>query len=128
MKAPNDQKIGPLKKVSVAMAAGRSPTAMDLMMRPATLQFIFGLAPTGWTPLEHALFDKRCGQQAVLHLKKSQLRDAFGHLASPMVAGLDEDAAVCLAVAVTAIVPADNREVVKALAEMAACQGCCENH
>jgi hypothetical protein len=115
-----------LKKITLALQAGTSPGAVDLALQHPEFEFIFGLAPAGMTPFEYELLEKSVGEEILLHLKKDTLNRFFEHL-NPAVWNLfDGREEIYLKAKITAVATADNREVVKAMAEMAAHGGGCD--
>lgn len=114
------EKVNNLKKITLSFLAGTSPGAMDLTPKHPQFEFIFGLAPEGMTPFEYELAEKVEGEEILLHLKKDTLNRFFEHLTPPIWDLLDGRDEIYLQVKVLAISAADNREIVKALADMTA--------
>ena len=113
-------KVENLKKITLTFQAGTSREAMDLTPKYPEFQFIFGLAPEGMTPFEFELVEKVEGDNVLLHLKKDSLNRFFEHLKPPiwdLFADRDE---IYLKVKILQISTADNREIVKAMADMTA--------
>jgi FKBP-type peptidyl-prolyl cis-trans isomerase 2 len=113
-------KVENLKKITLSFQAGTSPEKMDLTPKYTEFQFIFGLAPEGMTPLEYELVEKVEGDDFLLHLKKKDLNRFFAHNNPPiwnLFAGLNE---IYMKVKVLEISDADNRKIVKAMADMTA--------
>ena len=109
-----------LKKITLSIQAGTSPDTLDLTLKHPEIEFIFGLGPQGMTPFEYELADKTEGQSVLLHLKKEAFFSFFEHLHPPLTdlfGGRDE---VYLKVNIDAVTPAENREIVKAMAAMTA--------
>ena len=113
-------KVENLKKITIAFQAGISREAMDLTPKYPGFQFIFGLAPEGMTPFEFELVEKVEGDNVLLHLNKNDLNRFFENLNPPiwdLFADRDE---IYLQVKILQISTADNREIVKAMADMTA--------
>ena len=113
-------KVENLKKIALSIQAGTSQDTMDLIPRYPELEFIFGLGPEGMTPFEYALADRGEGESTLFHLKKKDFRSFFEHLNPPLTDLFDGRDDVYLKVNIDTVTPAENREVVKALADMAA--------
>ncbi|MBT8366782.1 MAG: hypothetical protein KJP23_18985 [Deltaproteobacteria bacterium] len=114
------KKVENLKKITLTFQAGTSPDIMDLTPKYPEYNFIFGLAPAGMTPFEYELVEKFEGDEVLLHLKKDTLHRFFEHLNPPIWDLLDGRDAIYLKVKIQAVSDVDNREVVKALADMTA--------
>jgi hypothetical protein len=118
-----------LKKIGIAIEAGTSPDRMDITGSPKNEEFIFGIATDGLTPFEAQLYGKAPGQAASFALKAEEVPPFMGHLCrlAPDIAIKSQP--VFFQVTVLTVRPAENREVVRAMAELSACgEGCCGNH
>jgi hypothetical protein len=109
-----------LKKVTLTLRAGTSPDRMDLTPKQPAFEFIFGLAPEGMTPFEYELVEKTEGEETLLHLKKNTFKKVFEHLSPPIWDLFEGRNEVYLKVKIAAVGDADSREIVKAMADMAA--------
>ena len=87
-------------------------------------EFIYGIGPSGVTPFEKALFGKRAGDRIRLDLPSAEWCQTIGHLELPLREQTGITAPVCLEVTVTAIVRAQDRDVVKAMAAGGGCSDC----
>ncbi len=113
-------KVENLKKITLSYQAGTSREAMDLTPRYPEFSFIFGLAPEGMTPFELELVEKVEGDNVLLHLEKDSLNRFFEHLTPSIWDLFDGRDEIYLSVKILEISTADNREIVKALADMTA--------
>ena len=113
-------KVENLKKITLSIQAGTTQDTMDLTPKHPEIEFIFGLGPEGMTPFEYELADRTEGQSVLLHLKKEGLDSFFERLNPPLMDLFDSRDNVYLKVNINAVTPAENREVVKAMADMAA--------
>jgi len=113
-------KVEHLKKITLTFQAGTSPGKMDLTPNHPGFEFIFGLAPEGMTPFEYELVKKTEGEEILLHLKRETLNKFFEHLSPQLWDLFDGRDEVYLKVKICEISAADNRKIVKALAELAA--------
>jgi hypothetical protein len=113
-------KVENLKKITISIHAGISQDAMDLTPKYPEIEFIFGLGPEGMTPFEYELTDRTEGESVLLHLTKEAFHRFFEHLNPPLMDLFDGRAAVYLKVNIDGVKSAENREIVKAMADMAA--------
>ena len=111
-------KVENLKKITLSFQAGTSADEMDLTPKHLEFSFIFGLAPEGMTPFEYELVDKIEGGAALLHLNKNTLNSFFEHLSPPIWDLFDGREEIYLKVKILEISTAENREIVKAMADM----------
>ena len=98
---------------------------MDLDIAPKTTAFIFGIGTTGLSPLEVNLAGKRIGDTVALSLGPNRVPALAEHLCRhmPQIPGGNDP--VYLQIRVEDIQEADNREIVRAMAEMNECgEGC----
>jgi hypothetical protein len=117
-------KIEILKEVTLSIQAGTSQDAMNLKPKYPKIEFIFGLGPKGMTPFEFELGDKAEGDSIVFHLKKEDVYSFFEHLNPPIMDLFEDRPDVYLKVTIEAVTSAENREIIKAVAAMAAHGGC----
>jgi hypothetical protein len=122
-----------LKKVTLSRITGRTvsdPGPVDLTGSPVFFEFIYGLASAGLCPFECALHDKGVGESLSFNVSNAEAQDFFGHLFSPLRQALGLHIMphkIALKVEVTAVVDADNREVVQSLAKVSSgCRGSCD--
>jgi hypothetical protein len=113
-------KVENLKKIALSIQAGTSQDTMDLTPKYPGIEFIFGLGPEGMTPFEYKLVDKAEGESALLHLKKEDIYSFFEHLNPPLMDLFDGRDSVYLKVNIDAVTLPENREIVKAMADMTA--------
>ncbi|MCU0556998.1 MAG: hypothetical protein MUF67_06810 [Desulfobacterales bacterium] len=119
------QTVGPLQQVQLSLEAGTTSDAMDLTPQPMAYGFIFGLGADGLAPFERALIDRRVGEQITLRLDPHALQTTFEHLPLPGVLLPGKAADLFMRVTITAVAPADQREVIRQLARRSACGGDC---
>ena len=111
-------KVENLKKITLSIQAGTSQYTMDLTPKYPKVEFIFGLGLEGMTPFEYELSDKTEGESVLLHLRKEDFYSFFEHLNPPLTDLFAGKADVYLKVNIDAVTPAENREIVKAMAAM----------
>ena len=110
-------KVENLKKITLSFQAGTSPDTMDLIPKYPRFEFIFALGPEGMSPFEYELVDKSEGDEVLLHINKQTFYTFFEHLNPPIGDLLDGRDDIFLNAKIAAIAAADNRDIVKALAE-----------
>jgi len=122
------EKIEVLKKIILSVEAGTAPDSMDLTPQPSQFEFIYGLGTSGLTPFEIQLADKTVGQEVQLHMSRDDIPQVFQHLVFfPL--NLPEHAdSFYLKLKIKSVLQADQREVIKALAEIANCEDHCCGH
>ena len=116
-------KVENLKKITLTLQAVTSPDTMDLTLQYSSFEFIFALGQEGMSPFEYELLNKAEGDEVLLHINKQTFYTFFEHLNPPigdLFEGRDD---VFLNAKIAAVAAADNRDIVKALAEMTAHSG-----
>jgi hypothetical protein len=122
------ERVGSLKKVSLRLEAGTDGETMDLIREPLSYEFIYGTGIPGLSPLEYALAGKREGDILNLHLRGGETPKFFQHLFIPQLAVLEGHGALYLRVHIVDVSEPDPREIIKAMAEAAACGDSCCGH
>ena len=121
-------KVENLKKINLSIQAERSQENLDEAVTCRSFEFIFGLGPAGMTPFEYELADKSEGESVLIQLKKENYFQFFEHLNPPLMDAFDKDDKLLLKVNIVSVASADHKEIVKAMAAMAAhreCDGDC---
>ncbi len=113
-------KVENLKKITLQLAAGTSAQHMDLRLDNPEFEFIFGIGPSGISPFEYELADKTEGQHILVELKKENCDIFFEHLHPPIVNLINKKDSLFLRVEIKKIATADQRDLVKALADVTA--------
>ena len=113
-------KVANLKKVTLAFEAGTSADTMDLIPLFPRFEFIFALGQEGMSPFEYELVNKAEGDEILLHIQKQTFYTFFEHLNPPIRDLFGDREGFYLKAKIAAIAAAENRDVVKALAEMTA--------
>ena len=122
----NKGEIEALKKVTLAVRVGTSPEDKDLTPEPVPFDFIFGIGREGLTLFECELVDKRLGDVFHVALERPALREFLQHVILPPLNVAENSDTLYLEFRVIGIGPADQKEVIKALAEIANCgEHCC---
>lgn len=126
--ARDDEKamVGPLKKVVLLLETGAQEDRPDFAPGPIQSTFIYGLGVSGLAPLELAIAGKREGDQCVLRLGRNALTDFFQHLFIPPLGIPETVEEFSLKITVSEISMPDQREMIRAMAELANCgDHCC---
>ena len=116
-------KVENLKKITLSFQAGTSPDNMDLKLKYPQFEFIFALGQEGMSPFEYELVNKSKGEEVLLQINKQNFYTFFEHLNPPIWDLFENREQVYLKAKITAVATADNRNIVKALAEMTAHAG-----
>jgi hypothetical protein len=119
--------VQPLKKVTLSLSAGDGPGKFAPAAPPAPLEFIFGAASDGLCPFETALAGRHEGANLAVSVKSSAAHQYFGHIFHVLGDKLGDrmaDDPICLEITVIAITDADDREVVRAVAQALTHGGC----
>lgn len=109
-----------LSKVSLLIRAGASPDLMDIEPNPIAFDFVFGVAVEGMTLFEFELIHKQVGEEICIHLKKKLYPQFFEHIRPPLDTLFDGREEAYLKVKITGVAPADDRSILKAMAEATA--------
>lgn len=94
-----------------------------------TIVFVYGLSASGLTPFEFDLAEKTTGDEIQISLHADQIPAYFGHIRIPAVQAAGQAVAIVLKARILEISPANSREVVRTLADIANCgDSCCGHH
>jgi len=122
------EKVGPLKKITLSWEAGRTSDCMDLTSGPTLFEFIYNLGPEGLSPFEYELADKVVGDTIFIRVKRDQIPEKFEHLERFLFDFAERYDTFYLRIQVIKINPADQKEVIKEMAETASCGNHCCGH
>ncbi len=123
-----DRKIDHLKRVKLSCrlamlnnnngAEDCENINQNLYNGPVTMEFVYGIGPTGLAPIEFKLAKAGIGDTFHWKLPPKHLYSFFGHLPHPhwVIPAYAEE--LCLHVSIEEIKPASPREIVAALAEI----------
>ncbi|WP_373501198.1 hypothetical protein [Desulfococcus sp.] len=114
-------KVAPMTKVALTLEAGRSPDRMDLTPAPRPLTFVYGIGKSGITPFEYELSETSPGARVSFSVAREHFDAFFEHLC-PFPPPEDPDGTVHFNVRVDQVSAPSGREVIRAMADMAA--GC----
>ena len=118
-----------LRKITISLVASTSPDWKESDAVQKKAEFIFGIGTDGLSALEAKLAGKRVGDTVVLSLDRSQLTAVAGHLCRHMPTAPEGEGPVYLHIRIDDVKPADNRNIIQAMAAASACGGgCCGSH
>ena len=120
----NSSQVDLFKKVSLTIQAGTSPDAMNIIPDPFPYEFIFGLAVEGLSPLEQKLSQKKMGEEVMVDLNPKQLHFTLHHHRLPDCTAPDDSSTVYLKIRIDQVAKADQREIIKGLANQTSCHDC----
>jgi hypothetical protein len=112
-------KVENLKKITLRLEAGTTADAMNLSLPASEFEFIFGIGPSGMCPFEYQLVNKAAGEEISMPLKKQETHRMFEHLHLPIISLFEKHDLLYLKIQILKIEQPDNKEVIKALADMA---------
>ncbi len=121
-------RVDNMRMVTVSVEVGRAPQTMDLTPTPQECEFVFGIGREGLTPLEFELVGKHIGDEVLLHIRREDLADTFQHVRIPSFYLPNMLDGCWLKLRIAGIREADQREIIKALADMAGCGNECCGH
>jgi hypothetical protein len=112
--------------VTLKIEAGMTAEHMNLTPAALEFDFIFGIGPDGMCPFEYQLINKDRNEIVLLQVKKEEAHHFFGHLHLPLLNLFEKNEMFFLKIKIIEIEQPDSKEVVKALAELAAHPGGCD--
>lgn len=112
-------KIENLKKVTLRLEAGTTAGNMNLSLPSSEFEFIFGIGPGGMCPFEYQLVNRIAGEEVSMSLKKEETHRIFEHLHPPIMSLYEKQDLLYIKIQILKIEQPDNREVIKALADLA---------
>ncbi len=118
--------IGPLKKVFLTITAADSEVSPDIGRTTGSVEFVFGIGANGLTRFECMIADKHVGDQVVIPVRKNEGPVLFGRLFRDLPPFSHEADPVFLHISISAVSEPTQREIIKAMAEAAACGADCE--
>ncbi len=122
------EKVEVLKKITLSVETGTGTDSMDLTPQSPQFEFIYGLGTSGLTPFEIQLADRTVGEEIQFHMRRDEIPQFFQHLVLfPLNLPEDVDS-FYLKLKIKSVLQADQREVIKALAEIANCEDFCCGH
>ena len=121
-------KIEALKKITLLLESGSESQTMNISTTPSPFNFIYGVGPEGLSPFEYEMAEKSEGDELVIQLSNKDIQSSFQHLTlPPSIIPKDKDS-FYLRIKIAKVVDAEQREIVKAMAEATACCDDCDGH
>ncbi len=118
--------IDNLLKVSLLIEAGLSRDELNLLEKPEKLEFIYGVAACGITPLEKLLYQKGVGDDVIAAVDLKNPGEFFGPLAPDLPQVLRGRGETYLKLAIHSVQQPVDLEIVRALASGGGCGGDCD--
>lgn len=112
--------VQPLKKIKVRLQAGATDAAMDIHLPSPEIDFIFGIGSDGLTPFECLLADRRETESISGRVAGAEAGLFFGHVAPALGRLFETREAVFFNACIVAVETPPPREVIKAMADLAA--------
>ena len=122
-----EEKVNSLKKIGLQVDWLPGPGASRGDAAPESFSFVFGVGSEGLSPLEMRLQGLAAGETVTVPVPAEGPALLFGHLAFPAALG-GAAAGGELRITVTGVAPAEQREIIQAMAEGAACGSDCCGH
>jgi hypothetical protein len=123
-----DRVVGPLRKVVLLLEAASTSDRPGFISGPIQVSLIYGLGMSGLAPLELAISGKSKGEEVLLHLEKAGIPDFFQHILIPPLGIPETVEAFAMKITVAEVSTPEQREVVRAMADMANCGSHCCGH
>lgn len=124
----NGLAVAPLRKIRLILEAGTGPGKTDLTAEPIPFEFIFGVGAQGLSPFEFELADRKQGDGFSIPVKGGERSEFFQHLFVPALSMPEGKGALYLKIKILKVSESDPKEVIKAMAEAAACADHCCGH
>jgi hypothetical protein len=118
--------VSPLHRVTLGLKARAEADASAPDPVSRTVSFVFGIGPQGLSPFESDLAEKRVGDTFEVLVEEGRGVPYFDHLARTVIPSLGLAPPFRLRVRVESTAPAEGREVVRAMAELAECGDGCD--
>ena len=110
-------KVSTMNKVYLILESGTSPEQMDLTSKQVEWSFILGTGYEGLTPFEYELVNKTIGEEILIPLTRAEMGSKFEHMAQFVTDHVNVRDIFYLKAKIVGVADADNREIVKAMAE-----------
>lgn len=111
--------VEPLKKITVGIRTQEDPKAEAATSVGFEFAFVCGIGRTGITPFESRLAGRCVGDEIDIRVSAPEAGRFFEHIAPLLRSAFEGRDTVDLKVRITGITPAEGRDLVKAMAEMA---------
>jgi hypothetical protein len=114
-----DDHINHLNKVSLSIRSINRSGQKVLELLPISTELIVGLNPEGLAPFECELMNKKTGDEIRLKCSRKNWRAMMGHISIPLPPETSQNDEAEIIVKIAKIDKPSNREVVKAMANLA---------
>ena len=122
-------KIEGIKKISMSIRWGDHKEKSNMLSETASLEFIYGIGISGLSPFEALLSGKTAGDELSFQVKRNDLAEYFMYLTDCFYDIPCEAKEIYFRLKIIDVSEAGQKEVIKAMAEMAACGDyCCGGH
>jgi hypothetical protein len=118
--------VQPLKKITLSVNARTQPERNHSDQKSQAFELIFGLGTEGLTPFEFLLSKQNQGDTFSLNLHPNDICQTFRHIALPHFDFPESAESIFFTFQMIKVEEAENREVIKAMAELSSCGGSCE--
>jgi hypothetical protein len=115
--AQKNKAIDALKKVTLLFESGTLPDRMDLISEPEAYTFVLGAGSGGLTPFEYELIGKAVGDEVLIRMRQEEVTFKFEHMAQFIAERISIRDTFYMKVKIVGITTAENREIVRAIAE-----------
>ncbi len=118
-----------LTKVKLNLRSETQQTGENLASTVISYELVVGVGSQGYSPFEYELIGKKIGDTLQLNIEAGKINEFFEHLHIP--SGIDRESTkpVHLHVKIDQIDIPDQAEIIRAMAEGAACSDhCCGTH
>ncbi|MDZ7696827.1 MAG: hypothetical protein U5R49_07875 [Deltaproteobacteria bacterium] len=127
--APSTQTVDHLTKVKLIIRAGTKRKDEDLLSTGIPYEIVVGVGAQGYSPFEYELLDKKVGDHLQLTIEAGKTDEFFEHLPIPSGLAQGDTKPIHLHVKIDRIDIPDQAEIIRAMAEGAACSDhCCGTH
>ena len=113
------EKVENLTKVTLRLEAGTIAEHMDLTPTALEFEFIFGIGSGGMCPFEYRLVNKAPGEEIGIRVREVERHLLFEHLHPPVMNLFEKHDALYLKIKILKIQQPENKEIIKALSEVA---------
>ncbi len=97
------------------------------LLNSSEFDFIFGIGTTGLAPLEYLIEGKCQGDEVQIRVENRDITHIFGHIPPPFsIESIKIDTPFIISIEILSVSTPEDREVIRALADIANCgEHCC---
>ena len=127
--APSTQRVDHLTKIRLSIGEGNEQTDRDFLSNGISYEFVVGIGSRGYSPFEYELLEKKVGDHLHLTIEAGKMDEFFEHMYIPSGLAQGNGMSIHLHVRIDQIDIPDQAEIIRAMAEGAACSDhCCGSH